>query len=98
LTIVSGNTNAATIVIVEKAATQILDRAGTASHLAWLFVAEGRYDLHFSSMTHADPVILQTILDPRYTNGSALSVNVYRPEMRTNNFEPDNEGNLIACQ
>ncbi len=45
------------------------------------FVAGGRYDLHSSYMTRADPVILQTILDPRYTNGSALSVNAYPPEV-----------------
>lgn len=43
-------------------------------------VAAGRYDLHSSYMTRADPVVLQTILDPRYTNGSALSVNAYPPE------------------
>jgi peptide/nickel transport system substrate-binding protein len=30
-------------------------------------------------MTRADPVVLQTILDPRYTNNSALSVNAYPP-------------------
>ncbi|MBE9604740.1 ABC transporter substrate-binding protein [Acetobacteraceae bacterium H6797] len=46
------------------------------------FVAAGRYDLHSSYMTRADPVILQTILDPRHTNGSALSVNAYPPEVR----------------
>jgi len=43
------------------------------------FVSSGRYDLHSSYMTRADPVVLQTILDPRYTNNSALSVNAYPP-------------------
>lgn len=45
----------------------------------WAAAAAGRYDLHFSYMTRADPAVLQTILDPRYTNGSALSVNAYPP-------------------
>ncbi|PZP45170.1 MAG: ABC transporter substrate-binding protein [Azospirillum brasilense] len=44
------------------------------------FIAASRYDLHSSYMTRADPVVLQTILDPRYTNRSALSVNTYPPE------------------
>jgi peptide/nickel transport system substrate-binding protein len=44
------------------------------------FVSAARYDLHSTYMTRADPVVLQTILDPRYTNNSALSVNAYPPE------------------
>ncbi|MCX8998193.1 ABC transporter substrate-binding protein [Rhizobiaceae bacterium BDR2-2] len=44
------------------------------------FVSAARYDLHSSYMTRADPVVLQTILDPRYTANSALSVNAYPPE------------------
>ncbi len=39
--------------------------------------AAGNYDLHSSYMTRGDPVVLQTILDPRFTNRSALSVNAY---------------------
>lgn len=41
--------------------------------------AAGDYDLTSSYMTRADPVILQTILDPRYTD-SAIAVNAYKPE------------------
>ena len=39
--------------------------------------AAGDYDLNSSYMTRADPIVLQTFLDPRFTNGSALSVNTY---------------------
>jgi len=42
-------------------------------------VAAGKYDLQASYMTRGDPVVLQSILDPRYTNRSALSVNAYAP-------------------
>lgn len=42
--------------------------------------AAGDYDLHSSYMTRADPIILQSILDPRFTNGSALSTSTYSPE------------------
>ncbi|MGD0676666.1 MAG: ABC transporter substrate-binding protein [Polyangiaceae bacterium] len=42
-------------------------------------IAAGKYDLSASYMTRADPVVLQTFLDPRYTNHSALSVNAYSP-------------------
>ncbi|MBM7043966.1 ABC transporter substrate-binding protein [Rhizobium lusitanum] len=48
------------------------------------FVAGARYDLHSTYMTRADPVVLQTILDPRYTNNSALSKNAYPPETLKN--------------
>ena len=41
--------------------------------------SSGDYDLHSSYMTRADPIVLQTILDPRFTNGSALSTLTYTP-------------------
>lgn len=41
--------------------------------------AAGDYDLTSSYMTRADPIILQTILDPRYT-ASSIAVNAYTPE------------------
>ena len=41
--------------------------------------AAGKYDLYASYMTRGDPVVLQSFLDPRYTNRSALSVNAYSP-------------------
>ena len=41
--------------------------------------AAGDYDLTSTYMTRADPVILQTILDPRYS-ASAIAANAYRPE------------------
>lgn len=39
----------------------------------------GDYDLTSSYMTRADPIILQTILDPRYTS-SAIATNAYSEE------------------
>lgn len=45
-------------------------------------LSAGDYDLINTYMTRADPVVLQAILDPRYTNNSALSVNAYTPESR----------------
>lgn len=42
--------------------------------------AAGNYDLHSSYMTRSDPIVLQTILDPRATSNSALSVNAYTSE------------------
>lgn len=42
--------------------------------------AAGNYDLHSSYMTRGDPAVLQTFLDPRYTNKSALASNAYTPE------------------
>lgn len=42
--------------------------------------AAGQYDLASSYMTRADPIVLQTFLDPRATNRSALSVSAYEPE------------------
>lgn len=44
--------------------------------------AAGHYDLHENYMTRADPIVLQTFLDPRTAGNSALSVNVYTPEAR----------------
>lgn len=41
--------------------------------------AAGDYDLTSTYMTRADPVILQTILDPRYSS-SAIAANAFRPE------------------
>lgn len=41
--------------------------------------AAGDYDLTSTYMTRADPVILQTILDPRYS-ASAIAANAYRPD------------------
>ncbi|MGY4495559.1 peptide/nickel transport system substrate-binding protein [Pseudomonas sp. TE3610] len=41
--------------------------------------ASGNYDLTFSYMTRADPIVLQTILDPRAANASTLATNVYPP-------------------
>ncbi|HEY0276210.1 MAG TPA: ABC transporter substrate-binding protein [Paenirhodobacter sp.] len=40
-------------------------------------VKAGNYDLASSYMSRADPAVLQTFLDPRYTNRSALAVNTY---------------------
>ena len=42
--------------------------------------AAGHYDLSASYMTRADPAVLQTFLDPRFTNHSALSTNAYAPD------------------
>ncbi len=44
-------------------------------------LAAGRYDLANTYMSRADPVVLQTFLDPRYTNNSPLAVNAYPPEV-----------------
>jgi peptide/nickel transport system substrate-binding protein len=37
----------------------------------------GNYDLTSTYMTRADPIILQTILDPRTANSSTLATNLY---------------------
>lgn len=39
----------------------------------------GNYDLTINYMTRADPIILQTILDPRSANSSTLATNTYEP-------------------
>lgn len=39
--------------------------------------ASGRYDLTNNYMTRADPIILQTIIDPRSAKNSSLATNVY---------------------
>lgn len=41
--------------------------------------AAGNYDLTYTYMTRADPIVLQTILDPRSANSSTLATNVYPP-------------------
>lgn len=41
--------------------------------------AAGNYDLTYTYMTRADPIILQTILDPRSANSSTLATNTYAP-------------------
>jgi len=41
--------------------------------------AQGNYDLTSTYMTRADPIILQTILDPRSANSSTLATNTYEP-------------------
>lgn len=41
--------------------------------------AAGDYDLTSTYMTRADPIILQTILDPRYSS-STIAANAYSPE------------------
>ena len=41
--------------------------------------ASGNYDLTSSYMTRADPIILQTILDPRSANSATLARNIYPP-------------------
>lgn len=46
-------------------------------------LSAGGYDLINTYMTRADPVVLQSILDPRFTSDSPLSVNAYTPEART---------------
>lgn len=45
-------------------------------------LAAGRYDLANTYMSRADPVVLQTFLDPRFTNNSPLAVNAYPAEVR----------------
>jgi peptide/nickel transport system substrate-binding protein len=42
--------------------------------------ASGNYDLTSTYMTRADPIILQTIIDPRTANSSTLATNLYAPE------------------
>jgi peptide/nickel transport system substrate-binding protein len=39
----------------------------------------GNYDLTINYMTRADPIILQTILDPRSANSSTVATNTYTP-------------------
>ncbi|MBK4988453.1 MULTISPECIES: ABC transporter substrate-binding protein [unclassified Pseudomonas] len=41
--------------------------------------ASGNYDLTSTYMTRADPIILQTILDPRAANSATLATNTYAP-------------------
>lgn len=41
--------------------------------------AAGNYDLTLSYMTRADPIVLQSILDPRSANSSTLATNTYTP-------------------
>ncbi|MCE5977680.1 ABC transporter substrate-binding protein [Pseudomonas sp. JR33AA] len=40
----------------------------------------GAYDLTSTYMTRADPIILQTILDPRAANSATLATNTYEPD------------------
>ncbi len=42
--------------------------------------AAGNYDLTSTYMTRADPIILQTIIDPRSANSSTLATNLYAPQ------------------
>jgi peptide/nickel transport system substrate-binding protein len=42
--------------------------------------ASGNYDLTSTYMTRADPIILQTIIDPRTANSSTLATNLYAVE------------------
>lgn len=42
--------------------------------------SSGNYDLSINYMTRADPIILQTILDPRTANSAALATNIYEPQ------------------
>lgn len=42
--------------------------------------ASGSYDLTSTYMTRADPIILQTILDPRAANSASLATNTYEPQ------------------
>lgn len=41
--------------------------------------AAGAYDLTYAYMTRADPIILQTILDPRSANTATVATNIYPP-------------------
>ncbi|GAB7529604.1 ABC transporter substrate-binding protein [Pseudomonas sp. 3A(2025)] len=43
-------------------------------------MASGKYDLTSSYMTRADPIILQTILDPRVAYSTTMATNTYEPE------------------
>ncbi|MBX8484745.1 ABC transporter substrate-binding protein [Pseudomonas cichorii] len=42
--------------------------------------AAGNYDLTFAYMTRADPIVLQSILDPRSANSSTLATSLYEPQ------------------
>lgn len=42
--------------------------------------AAGNYDLTSIYMTRADPIILQTIIDPRTANSSTVATNLYTPQ------------------
>ncbi|WP_213880777.1 ABC transporter substrate-binding protein [Pseudomonas sp. dw_358] len=42
--------------------------------------AAGRYDLTLAYMTRADPIILQTILDPRSANSATVATHLYSPQ------------------
>jgi peptide/nickel transport system substrate-binding protein len=42
--------------------------------------AAGNYDLTSTYMTRADPIILQTIIDPRSANSSTVATNLYTPQ------------------
>lgn len=42
--------------------------------------AAGNYDLTSTYMTRADPIILQTIIDPRTANSSTVATNLYTPQ------------------
>jgi len=42
--------------------------------------ASGNYHLTSTYMTRADPIILQTILDPRAANSTTLATNTYEPQ------------------
>ncbi|WP_407316199.1 ABC transporter substrate-binding protein [Pseudomonas sp. nanlin1] len=42
--------------------------------------AAGNYDLTYNYMTRADPIVLQTIIDPRSANSSTLATNLYAAE------------------
>ncbi|MFJ4376278.1 ABC transporter substrate-binding protein [Pseudomonas japonica] len=41
--------------------------------------AAGNYDLTYTYMTRADPIVLQNVLDPRSANSSTLATNTYTP-------------------
>ncbi|AMA45910.1 ABC transporter substrate-binding protein [Pseudomonas alabamensis] len=43
--------------------------------------ASGNYDLTSTYMTRADPIILQTILDPRAANSATLATNAYAADV-----------------
>lgn len=43
----------------------------------------GNYDLTSTYMTRADPIILQTILDPRAANSATVATNTYEPQTLT---------------
>ncbi len=41
----------------------------------------GNYDLTINYMTRADPIILQTILDPRSANSATVATNIFEPQV-----------------